>query len=69
MDASVKKIWEEDGLLAIHKPWGMRVYLPRNDAGDRYRSPSRLPPGGGGLAVPKVMGPNSETPKLGSERQ
>lgn len=39
MDASVKKIWEEDGLLAIHKPWGMRVYLPRTDAGDRYRSP------------------------------
>ena len=25
--------------------------------------------GGGGLAVPKVMGPNCETPKLGSERQ
>ena len=38
-DASVKKLWEEDGLLAIHKPWGMRVYLPQNDAGHRYRTP------------------------------
>lgn len=37
-DASVKKLWEEDGLLAIHKPWGMRVYLPQDDAGHRYRT-------------------------------
>eukprot|EP00438_Fugacium_kawagutii_P022119 Skav219863 [mRNA] locus=scaffold859:875462:878158:- [translate_table: standard] len=34
MDSSVEKLWEEDGLIAIHKPWGMRVYLPRNDAGN-----------------------------------
>ena len=65
MDASVKKIWEEDGLLAIHKPWGMRVYLPRNDAGDRYRSPSRLPPGGGWASRSEGHGSQQWNPKIG----
>ncbi|CAJ1352271.1 unnamed protein product, partial [Effrenium voratum] len=36
-DYAVRKLWEEDGLVAIHKPWGMRVYLPRDEQGQRYR--------------------------------
>ncbi|CAE7796080.1 Rpusd1, partial [Symbiodinium sp. CCMP2456] len=30
-DYTVKALWEDDGLLAVHKPWGMRAYLARRD--------------------------------------
>ena len=24
-------LWEDDGLLAVHKPWGMRAYVARKE--------------------------------------
>ncbi|CAE7729271.1 ACC1 [Symbiodinium sp. CCMP2592] len=37
LDYSVKALWEDDGLLAVHKPWGMRAYLARRE-GEQYRA-------------------------------
>ncbi|CAK9065825.1 unnamed protein product, partial [Durusdinium trenchii] len=37
-DATVQPLWEEEGLVALHKPWCMRVYLPRDATGQRYRT-------------------------------
>eukprot|EP00439_Symbiodinium_sp_Y106_P040364 s1171_g4.t4 len=31
LDYSVKALWEDDGLLAVHKPWGMRAYVARKE--------------------------------------
>ncbi|CAE7615740.1 Rpusd1, partial [Symbiodinium natans] len=37
LDYRAQVLWEQDDLLAIHKPWGMRAYLARKN-GARYRA-------------------------------
>ena len=36
-DQEVKVLWEDEQLMGIHKPWGMRVYLPKDQEGKPYR--------------------------------
>ena len=37
-DQEVKVVWEDEQLMGIHKPWGMRVYLPKDQEGKPQRA-------------------------------